>query len=128
MICQARKGIPKFHAKFNPTATTKYQFQPIAKLDRQAVDSLTLDEKIEFVQSCPRKTLGLDDKDQVQLVDLNACMFCGECEAKALELGKPNMIQVRQQLDKFHFTVEGIGTRSAIDVVRASMRILEYKL
>merc|ERR1740138_1825793 len=34
MVCQARKGIPKYHAKWMPVATSLYQFQPIIEIDR----------------------------------------------------------------------------------------------
>merc|ERR1712216_665952 len=121
MVCLARKGIPKFHAKFNPTATSRYQYQAIVNLNRSDVDGLTLDEKVEFIQACPRKVFGLDDLDKLQVVDLDNCIYCDECDAKAKEWGKPKMVEVKQQLDKFHFTVEGIGTRSAIDIVRAAI-------
>lgn len=131
MICQARKGIPKYHAKFNPCATALFQYQPIVQLDRGLVDSLSLDEKIEFVKSCPRKVFEIDIEDKVQVERLNDCIFCDECVAKSRDMGKRTMVTVKQDFNMFHFTVEGVtadGPRNMIDVVRASMRILDWKM
>jgi len=131
MICHARKGIPKYHSKFMPVATALYQYQQIINLDRELVDSLTLDEKIDFIQTCPRKVFGLDIEDKVQVEKLRDCIYCDECVTKARELGKKEMVTVKHSFNVFHFTVEGVtpdGPRSVIDVVRASIRILDYKL
>mmetsp|Transcript_28781 Transcript_28781/g.72888 ORF Transcript_28781/g.72888 Transcript_28781/m.72888 type:complete len:367 (+) Transcript_28781:101-1201(+) len=131
MICMARKGIPKYHAKYMPVATSKYQFQPVINLDREMADSLTLDEKIDLVQSCPRKVFELDVEDKVQVERLMDCIFCDECVAKAQVLGKRSMVTVKMDANTFHFTVEAVtkdGPRTPADVVRAGLRILEYKM
>lgn len=131
MICQARKGIPKYHSKFMPIATGMYQFQPDIKLDREQVDSLTLDEKIDLVQSCPRKVFALDIEDNVQIDKPMDCIFCDECVAIAQVLGKKDMVSVKMDANTFHFTVEAVtadGPRSVIDVVRAGLRVLDYKM
>jgi len=131
MICQARKGISQYHAKFMPIATGIFQFQPEVKLDRASVDSLTLDEKIDLVQTCPRKVFALDIEDKVQVDKLMDCIFCDECVAKAQVLGHKDMVTVKMDANTFHFTVEAVtadGPRSVIDVVRAGLRVLEYKM
>mmetsp|Transcript_137541 Transcript_137541/g.343189 ORF Transcript_137541/g.343189 Transcript_137541/m.343189 type:complete len:364 (-) Transcript_137541:56-1147(-) len=130
MICQARKGIPKYHAKYMPTATTIYQYQPEIKLRDDLTEQLSLDDKIDFVQSCPRKVFDLDIEDKVYVKNLMDCHFCDECVAKAKVFGKREMVKVRMDPSKFYFTVESVtpnGPRSAIDVVRAGLRILDYK-
>jgi len=130
MICQARKGIPKFHAKWMPVATALYNFQPRIDLDHDVVNALTLDEKIEFVESCPRKVFGLDIEDKVEVKSLMDCIFCDECVAKAKVFGKKDMVKIHMDASKFYFTVEAVtphGPRSAIDVVRAGLRILDWK-
>lgn len=131
LTCLARKGIPKYHAKYMPVATALYQFEPIIKLNREMVDSLTLDEKVDLVASCPRRTLGLDATDKVQVVNAKNCTFDDEAVNKCKELGKPGMVTVKMDCNTFHFTVESVspdGPRSVIDVVRASMRVLDYKM
>lgn len=130
MICQARKGIPKYHAKWMPVATALYNFHPEVELKQELVEQLTLDEKIEFVESCPRKVFELDIEDNVEVKKLMSCIFCDECVAKAKVFEKKDMVRVHMDPNKFHFTVEALtatGPRSAIDVVRAALRILDYK-
>lgn len=126
----ARKGIPKYHAKFIPVATCFMRYQPIIKLDEEGLNELTLDEKIEFVDSCPPKVFELSG-DSVRIKALDDCVFCDECVAKAKTYGKPNLVQIIQDQHTFHFTVECVtpdGPRSCIDVVSAAMRIFDYKL
>merc|ERR1712061_144684 len=60
MVCQARKGIAKYHSKWMPVATALFNYQPIIELDRKGVDSLTVDERIDFLECCPRKVFSLD--------------------------------------------------------------------
>merc|ERR1719343_1327736 len=43
MICQARKGIPKYHAKWMPVATCIYQYQPRIEMNQEDFESLNLD-------------------------------------------------------------------------------------
>jgi len=131
MTCLARKGIAKYHSKWMPCATTIYQYQPRIDLNREMVDSLTLDEKIDFVQACPRKVFNLDIEDKVQVERLQDCIFCDECVAKSRQLGKKEMVTIKMDSNMVHFTVEGVtpdGPRNMIDVVRASIRILDYKM
>jgi len=131
MIMYARKGIPKYHAKWMPVATSIMQYEPDLKLNRDLADSLTIDEKIEFVESCPRKVFELDMEDKVQIARYSHCIFCDECVTKAKVLGKKDMVTVKMDANMFHFTVEAVtpdGPRNVIDVVRAALRILDYKL
>lgn len=130
MICQARKGIPKYHSKWMAPATALYQYQPIVELQEDVVNALTLDEKIEFLESCPRKVFGLDIEDKVEVKDLMGCIFCDECVAKAKVFEKKDMVTIKMDANRFHFTVEAVtahGPRNAIDIVRAGLRILDYK-
>jgi len=130
--CYARKGIPKYHAKFMPVATAIYQFEPIIRTNKQMLDGLSLDERIEFVQSCPRKVFDLDIEDNVHVARKEDCIFCDECVAKAKAWGKKDMVTVKMDCGVFHFTVEAVtpegGPRNVIDVVRAALRVLDYKM
>merc|ERR1712137_616497 len=115
MVCQARKGIPKYHAKWMTVATAVYNFQPRLTLNREMVDSLSLDDKLDFVQSCPRTVFSLDMEDAVQITDLQKCIFCDECVAKSKVYGKKDMIIVKMDPNVFHFIVEAVtpdGPRS----------------
>lgn len=130
MVCQARKGIPKYHAKWMPVATALYQYQPRIELNEEDMSTLNLDQKIELIQSCPRKVFDLDIEDKVYVKSLMDCIFCDECVAKGKVFGKRNMVKVKMDPSRFYFTVEAVtpgGPRSAIDVVRAGLRVLDYK-
>jgi len=131
MTCQARKGVAKYHSKWMTVATAVYNYQPRIEINREEIDSLTLDEKIDFLECCPRKVFETDIEDKIQVAHLQKCIFCDECVSKGKVYGKKNMVTVKMDPNMFHFIVEAVtpeGPRSAIDVVRASMRILDYKL
>lgn len=131
MVCKAKKGIPKFHAKFMPVATCVMNYEPIVTVNHDVANGLTLDEKIEFVKACPRKVFELDIEDTVQVARHGDCIFCDECTAKAREFGKRDLCSAQMDSSIFHFTVEAVtpdGPRTAYDVVRAAFRILDYKL
>jgi len=131
MTFTARKGIPKYHSKFMAVANSNYQFQQIVNLDRDQCDSLDLEQKVGFVQSCPKKVFGLDSHDKIQVERLNDCHYCDECVAKAREYGKRELVTVKMTQDLFHFTVEAVtkdGPRRPSDIVRAALRVLDYKM
>jgi len=131
MTCIARKGIPKYHSKFMPLTCAHYTFEPIITLDREMVDSLTLEQKVEFVQADPRNTFGLDENDKVQIERPRDHFFDDECVSKCREMGKRGMLTVEMQQDMFHFKVEAVtkdGPREPSAVVRAALRILDYKM
>jgi len=131
MVCTARKGIPKYHAKWMPVATCVMNYEPIVTVNKDVAATLTLDEKIEFVEACPRKVFELDIEDTVKVARYRDCIFCDECTTKARLLNKKDLCSAHMDTHKFHFTVEAVtsdGPRSAIHVVRAALRILDYKL
>merc|ERR1711982_946 len=71
-----------------------------------------------------------DMEDRVFVKEPMSCIFCDECETTAKVMGKKNMVRAKMDPNKFYFTVEAVtaeGPRSAIDVVRAGLRILDYK-
>merc|ERR1712187_326153 len=130
LVCLARKGIPKYHAKFMPVATCCMRYQPIVKLDEDMVNALPMDDKIDFVQACPRRVFEFED-DKVVIDKLQECIFCDECVAKSKELKQKDMVVIKQDQDTFHFIVESVtpdGPKSVSDVVRAALRVLDYKL
>ena len=131
MICHARKGIPKYHSKFMPVATCTMNYEPIVTVKAEVAQTLTMDEKVEFVQACPRKVFDLDIEDAVHVARSKDCIFCDECHAKAREFGKRDLCSAQMDTNIFHYTVETVtpdGPRTAIDVVRAAFRVLDYKL
>lgn len=131
MTCVARKGIPKYHSKFMAITHAHYRFEPIITLDREMVDSLTLEEKVSFVESDPMRTFGLDGDDKVQIERPMDHAFDDESISKCREMGKKGMLTVEMRQDMFHFKIEAVtsdGPRRPSDVARAALRILDFKM
>ena len=51
----SRKGFGKQHAKWSPVATSTYQFMPEIRINQALMNSLTLEQKHEWVASCTAK-------------------------------------------------------------------------
>lgn len=59
----ACKGTGKQHAKWSPVATCIMHKQPIVKFDKQETVNrlLSVEERKEFVDLCPRKVFGYNE-------------------------------------------------------------------
>eukprot|EP00854_Cymbomonas_tetramitiformis_P011393 gene11393-13465_t len=123
----ARKGIGKDHAKWNPTATAVYQFQPEIILHQAVLETLSLEQKEEWVNSWPTKAVKLNPVTQQVEVD-NAELYQYDCEciAKAEAMGKPGLCTINQKTDTFIFTVESTGVLPPQQIVITALdRMLE---
>jgi len=121
----ARKGIGKDHAKWNPCATAYYQFQPDIRINHALMDTLTLQEKEEWVNHWPSKAVKLNSSTgQVEVEDHEAYQYDEEQIAKELEMGKPGLCQVIQKMDTFVFTVESTGSLSPEQIVERGLQVL----
>ena len=56
----ARKGIGKDHAKWSPASTITFQFEPEIHINEALMETLTLEQKKEWVESCPTKVFDID--------------------------------------------------------------------
>eukprot|EP01129_Flabellula_baltica_P010121 TRINITY_DN4237_c0_g1_i1.p1 TRINITY_DN4237_c0_g1~~TRINITY_DN4237_c0_g1_i1.p1 ORF type:complete len:296 (-),score=55.92 TRINITY_DN4237_c0_g1_i1:311-1198(-) len=104
--CIAKKGVGKEHAKWSP-ACVSYSFDPIININHTLMDGLDYDERKDFAQSCPTGVYQYqEDTGNVTVENPLACMFCDECGKKASLLGYPELVKVKQNHNKFHFTIE----------------------
>ncbi len=82
--CEARKGIAKIHAKWQPVSLGNVEHVPVIKLD-ESINDLDLGTKEKVVQSCPVGVFQLNKTNRrLEILNPDSCRFCGECE-KVLE-------------------------------------------
>lgn len=78
----ARKGIGKDHAKWSPAATVTYMYEPEIHINEELMETLTLNEKLNWIESSPTKVFDIDPKtEQVStsiifpFTELDTCLF-----------------------------------------------------
>ncbi|KAK9804348.1 hypothetical protein WJX72_008349 [[Myrmecia] bisecta] len=124
----ARKGIGKDHAKWSPVATTFFQFMPEIHINQALMETLTLEQKQEWIDSSPTKVFRLNPiTRQVEVENAEAYMYDGECIAKAEELGKPGLVDIHQRQDMFIFKVESTGALKPDAIVVMGLDVLLNK-
>jgi len=88
----AQMGIAKEHAKWGPTCTASFAYEPEVELSVKVYATMTPEQRRDFVDACPKKLARPYDPDQrpyecVQTEEFSACMVCIDCLDHAKEYG-----------------------------------------
>lgn len=135
---RATKGIGKEHAKFSPVSVVGFVQKPMVELKKEVVNTMSEDQKKDFVTCCPTKVYKYEEKTkEVEIEDANKCTYCNECFRKAEDLGQDPMEMINISIQPDHFTmhIETTGSlkpeqvvKSAFDVLRRKLKILKDHL
>ncbi|CAI7798343.1 unnamed protein product [Closterium sp. NIES-53] len=87
----ARKGLGKDHAKWSPASPVTFMYEPEITINHTLMDGMTLDERREWVDSCPTQVFGIDEHGQVYVENAELYAYDDEVIVKAEELGRPGL-------------------------------------
>ncbi|XP_068662977.1 DNA-directed RNA polymerases II, IV and V subunit 3-like [Aristolochia californica] len=125
----ARKGIGKDHAKWSPAATVTFMYEPQIHINEDLMETLTYEQKMEWIESSPTKVFGIDpNTHQVVVLDPEAYTYDDEVIKKAEAMGKPGLVEIYAKEDSFIFTVESTGAIKSSQLVINAIEILKQKL
>lgn len=129
----AKLGIAKEHSKWAPVAAVTYLFDPVIELRDHVMDTLSPEQKLAFVKSCPTRVYRIDDNlEIISVAERLKCMYCDEC-VKVAENFRENpeddaLVSVKANQNRFTFSIETNGAIKPEDVVVCALDIIRNKL
>jgi len=128
LTCEAKKGIGRMHAKFNPTATTVFAYEADIRIDEDLEQRLSDDDRLKVVESCPKAVFDIEEAaGAIRVAQPGMCTFCDECVLASDEVGAPGLVTITTVPNTFLFTVEGVGSRPTKDIFLAACKVLQEK-
>lgn len=135
----AQKGIAKEHAKWNPTCTAFFNYEPVVYLNKSTYNDLTVEQRTAIIDACPNKlskpyppeaAYGYDPatktcRDVVETDEACACMVCLDCIESART--HPGLARVTEKEQDFKFTVESTGAMPPETIVLRAIDVLRQK-
>eukprot|EP01095_Lingulamoeba_sp_RSL-Kostka_P004088 TRINITY_DN1517_c0_g2_i1.p1 TRINITY_DN1517_c0_g2~~TRINITY_DN1517_c0_g2_i1.p1 ORF type:complete len:319 (+),score=85.06 TRINITY_DN1517_c0_g2_i1:97-1053(+) len=125
----AKKGIGKDHAKWSPASCCVFQVEPIITINKDELANLEDEQLHKWIDICPTKVFELQSSSYPRKIKTNSldCMYCNECTKYAEEIGRPNLVKIKQKEREFIFTVESTGAIKPDEIVLSAMNILSKK-
>lgn len=129
MRCLARKGVGKDHAKWSPAATVSFLAVPEIHINHELANTLTLQQKQEFVVSSPTEVFAINpDTEEIEVENAEAYTYDEEVLKKAEAMGVPGLVSIVAKEDHFVFSIETTGVLTATQLVLNAISVLRQKL
>ena len=128
LLCKARKGIGKTHAKWVSSAPATMSHDPVITLNKLSLSTLERTKQEEIINSCPSKVYKYNEGQAVMdIEDISRCTLCNNCVEKATQLGQPNAVSVETDSSVYHFTIESTGSLPAIQILQSALDVMKDK-
>jgi DNA-directed RNA polymerase alpha subunit len=104
--------------------------QPLVTINKELMNAKFHEAQMRaFVQSCPRKVFGYDEKrKEVEIERADACSLCQECTQFASDSHVDRAVQIGENDCRILFTVESTGALEPTLIVSKALEILSSKL
>ncbi|OHT17242.1 RNA polymerase Rpb3/Rpb11 dimerization domain containing protein [Tritrichomonas foetus] len=120
LYARAYKGTGSIHAKFSPVCTAYYRELPKVEINQDMADN----RKQLLKESCPCDVFEIEETGDIYTANIRNCTMCREC-TRLPEL-KAN-VRLGNVANHYEFTVESLGVRSSIQLVKEALQILREK-